>query len=455
MVLRRYLVVAALLLASAGCRSSSNASSSSGPSSGVDSGSASRLPTGSGASSAAPSATSAPRVAEELEPARGAPRASTAALRAFATASNTFGLQLYRALSSAKEPNLAISPISVTLALTMTWAGARTETAAEMGRVLHLSGDQAESLVAAGDFLESLSTRSPLTTVAVANRLFVQEGYPLAREYERTIRDDFGAPVQPMAFASAPEKARLEINRWVAQTTDQRIPELLAPQSIGSSTRLVLTNAIYFLGKWLAPFERTETRPRRFTIGPTRVEEVLMMRSKGTFAHAKVPGAQVLELRYAAKEPSMSMVIVLPDENEGLGRLEQTITYERLSRWLTQLRRVTVDVQLPRFEAGTHAELGLALQSLGMRRAFGRGADFRAMSEGSDLMIDEVHHGTFVKVDEEGTEAAAATAVVMRAAATRPDQNVEFTVDHPFLFLVRELRSGALLFLGRVTDPSA
>ncbi len=387
--------------------------------------------------------------------------ASPAEAAALATSSNAFATDLYARLR--KQPgNLAVSPGSITLALAMTWAGARGDTAREMARVLHFSGAQNEVVESAARQLATWKDPTRTTyTLGVANRLFGEKSYTFDPAFLKLSSDSFKAPLEPVDFRGAHEAGRQRINGWVAGETRDRIKDLLPPRSIDPQTRLVLVNAVYFLGDWLHPFVKARTRPLPFFATPAKSSDVPMMSQEMRFAYGTHAGVKVLEMPYVGNE--LAMTLVLPDDKGGLDAIEQNLTADRISAWIGAMSPQRVQVTLPVFEVNPSTSLSLkeTLKEMGMPVAFQNGrADFSGIANPPNpedrLYIGDVFHKAFVRVDEKGTEAAAATAVVMprSGAKMEPEKTVEFRADHPFLFFLRDVRSGMILFMGRVNDPA-
>jgi serpin B len=375
-------------------------------------------------------------------------------------AATAFAVDLYKALPPATG-NQAISPTSLSLALTLAWTGAKGETAAEMARVLRLSGAADAVLARTGEQLARLNDpKRTEFTLRTANRLFADRGLEMQPGYQARMRS-LGAPLEPLDFRGAPEPSRKRINDWVAAETANRIRDLLAAGTVKPDTRLVLVNALYLLADWLQPFKKEATRPVDFH-GPAAVKPAATMHQLGHFGFAARDGVKLLDMPYKGGE--LAMTVVLPDAVDGLAALERSLDAARLESWIQALQPQQVSVALPKFtiDAGSSLMLSDVLKGLGMKLAFDRSrADFTGIanppSPADRLVISEVVHKTFVKVDEKGTEAAAATAVLMERAGAAPPkaQPQVFKADHPFLFLVRDVRSGALLFLGRVVEPAA
>jgi serpin B len=407
----------------------------------------------------APTATSR---AAEPSPASFVPKAplpSTEDQKAMAKGNNAFAADLYGKIRSQKG-NLAFSPLSVTTALTMTWAGARGDTAAQMKKVLHLEGTPEHALDAAGALVASYGAADNKVTIRVANRLFGDKAYTFDKAYLGRLEADFGAPLLPVDFRKAPDDARRAVNDWVAHETRDRVKDLIPPNGVTPDTRLVLANAIYFLGEWATPFEPVATQPAAFHATATTSRDVPTMHEEVSLHFAALDGVKVLDLPY--KNGALALGLVLPDAVDGLGAVEARLGAEAIDKWFGALKTVKVDVALPKFEISPPESLALGdmLQAMGMPLAFDRGkADFTGIAGPSDpaerLCIGQVFHKAFVKVDEKGTEAAAATAVEAMAAgaAPMPEPVQEFKADHPFLFFLRDVRSGMILFMGRVNDP--
>jgi serpin B len=389
------------------------------------------------------------------------PPPTTQELSALASANNAFAVDVYAKIR-AEKGNLAFSPFSLSTALAMTWAGARGETAAQMKKVLHLDAASDRALDAAGHLVASYGGPDQKVTVRVANRLFGEKSYSFEQPYLSRIKGAFGAPLEPLDFKTANEPARQHINGWVAGQTENRIQNLIPLGGIDDQTRLVLTNAIYFLGDWATPFEKERTSPAPFFSAKGEQHEVPTMHAAEPFGYAAAGGAKILQLPY--ENGALAMTFVLPDAVDGLEGLEAKLTPDVLAGMLKGIATTRVIVSLPKFEINPATSLSLAetLKALGMSLAFDRSkADFTGIANPPNpadrLWISRVFHKAFVRVDEKGTEAAAATAVVMAPAGAAPPttQPPEFKADHPFLFLLRDTRTGLILFMGRVSDPAS
>jgi serpin B len=376
-----------------------------------------------------------------------------------ASGSNTFGFELWaRVAAAAANHNLAMSPASMSIALAMTYGGAKAETAAQLARVLHFASEPGAVMTAWGGLARALTAPERPILLRIANRLFGDDAYTFEQPYLDQTRAAFGAPLEPIAFRSAPEPARARINRWVEDQTERRIEGLLPAGSINATTRLVLVNAIYFLGLWEQPFQPRRTRDAPFHTAASRVKQVPTMTQVGTFRYARLGGVTLVELPY--KRGSASLLVALPDKRDGLAETERSLSNATFTSWRRALAAEEVSISLPRFEVAPGAPLALAkdLAALGMPVAFDRErADFTGIADPRDpaerLCISEVIHKAFVKVDEQGTEAAAATAVVMVGRAAPRRELIMLEVDHPFLWFIVDHDSGLVLFMGRVTEP--
>lgn len=371
---------------------------------------------------------------------------------AWISGSDAFAIDLYQRLRTA-EGNLFFAPGNLRTALAMTHAGAAGTTAQEMARALHfeaLPGPRlhAAQAAAAAD-LGAADSGVGGVVLKAANRLWGAQDEPFVPAYLELTRTQYGAELVGIDFA-ATEQARQTINAWVSQQTQGKIAELLAPPAINAGTRLVLTSAIYFKGAWLRAFDPAQTEDKPFQVpGLAVAPDVPTMQQKRRFAYAESGDAQLLELPYVGER--LAMMIVLPRAADGLSALEASLTTQRLGEWTAALRPTEVKVALPRFTTRASFELSATLSAMGMPAAFTGAADFSGMSRGR-LQISSVIHEAFVDVGEAGTEAAAATAVVMtRSLAMDPPPS--FTADRPFLYFIRDTRSGQILFLGRVVDP--
>lgn len=368
----------------------------------------------------------------------------------FVRGNSRFALDLYGRLRT--EPgNLFFSPGSISTALAMTYAGARAETEAQMADVLHFDLPQDRLHAAAADLADRLrGAQQKGVEVRVANRLWGQAGYELLPGFLRTMKEHYGADVGQVDFVGQTEAARQVINGWVLGQTNNKIQDLIPAGVLDPLTRLVLTGAIYFKGDWARQFNKKATSDAPFHVSADELVDVPMMFQREEFPYGAVEGVQVVELSYAGNR--LAMLILLPQQPGGLTRLEEQLAPENLDKWSSALRRQEVAVYLPRFTITSQFSLKSVLESLGMVAAFdAQRADFSGMIGRKELYVSAVLHKAFVDVNEQGTEAAAATSVAVGVTSARVTPT--FRADHPFAFLIRDKPTGSILFIGRVANP--
>jgi len=363
---------------------------------------------------------------------------------------NHFGLDAYGALRS-REGNLAFSPFSTYAALAVAQAGARGETARQIAEVLHVdesSEDAAALLRAVADRLVPSGPKEAFG-LRVANGLWVQEGHPIRPLFLHVARYRHHAQVESCDFAGDPGGACRQINRWAEKQTRGRITDIVAEGTLNPATSLILANAVYFRGLWLKQF-REPTTEASFWVEPDRAVQVPMMKQHELFSYAEVDECKILAMPY--KDLGACMIVLLPKDRGGLADLEARLDVASLNMWWSLLKTRSVDLSLPRFRAESGLDLGRALCSLGIEDAFEPSrADFSGIITDCPLWVGHVAQKTFVAVDEKGTEAAAVTHVEVFYASAPP---AVFRADHPFVFLIRDWRTGVTLFMGRVVDPS-
>ena len=383
------------------------------------------------------------------------PDVSDADKKAVVKGNNAFALALYAELKD-QEGNLFLSPFSISTALAMTYAGARGNTEAQMAKVLHFDLGQESLHPTFQKLITQMSTQAEQQgyQLNVANALWGQKGYGFLKKFLDLTKTTYGAGLNEVDFRRATEAARKTINTWVEKQTKGKIKNLIRRGILDELTRLVLTNAIYFKGNWASQFDKRQTKNSPFYVRVDRTVNVPMMYQKEKFRYMETGRLQAIELPYVDNE--LSMVVLLPKEVNGITALENFLTADSLRKWLTRLREQKVDVYLPRFKITSEFRLDTALRSMGMPDAFSLPpADFSGMTGKKDLFISAVIHKAFVDINEEGTEAAAASAVVMEIMekAMRMQRPLIFRADHPFIFLIRDTQSGSILFLGRVVNP--
>ncbi len=366
---------------------------------------------------------------------------------------NAFGIDLYKKIITEEKGNIFISPYSISSALAMTYAGARGNTEKQMAKVLYFNIPQ-EDLHKAFSSLNSYFNRPNKSyQLAIANSLWGQTNYPFQKEFISLLNKYYEAGFNEVDFVNEEnrEKARLTINKWVEDKTNNKIKNLIHPEDISALTRLILVNAIYFKGKWQNQFDPQETRDMPFNLENQKKISVPMMHQEGRFNYTEDDEVQVLELPYSENE--VSMIIFLPKEGISLSDFEKEISVERINKLLSNLTQEKVDVYIPKFKMEKRYILNKPLIDLGMKDAFDMSlADFSGMTGSKDLYISKVIHQSFIEVNEEGTEAAAATAVIMSGKAIAP-MIIEFKADRPFLFIIRDIKTNTILFMGRFVEP--
>ncbi len=367
-----------------------------------------------------------------------------------------FAVDMYGWMAAEDEGNLFFSPFSMSSALSMTYAGAGSDTATEMAEVLHVSGDEADWHEAFGALTRDLNgDMGRGYTLHIANRIFGQTGFPWKQPFLDVNDLDYGAPLEELDYNADPEAAREHINAWVADQTQDLIDELLKPGVVGVDTRMVLTNAIYFLGDWQAEFDPDLTTDQAF-FAPAGEVSAPLMHQTGPFELGYDAEAEVSVLRMPYVDDEVSMLVILPDADDGLADVEAQLSSEALAAWSASLVEQEVEVFLPKLEMRYELSMKDALSDLGMPKAFDEvNADFSGMVDTAQhqLYISDVVHEAYVRVDEEGTEAAAATAVVVNELTSVVETEL-FRADHPYLFLIQDDLTGSVLFMGRVVDPS-
>lgn len=380
------------------------------------------------------------------------PAADPADVQTLVQGNNEFAVELYKTLSQRTEGNIICSPFSISSALAMTYAGARGDTAEQMARTLRFRLDQERLHGTFAHIRRNLQTggkHSPYR-LRIANALWGQRGFPFVESFLQLTRQHYRAGFRDVDFAGNPEKSRRAINQWVEEQTEDKIREILMADDVSSQTLLVLTNAIYFKGTWERPFSIQHTKTESFEIQPGVSVDVNMMHDGPNARHRyfKNEEFQLLELPY--KGSRLSMIVLLPRKKGGLRAVEQNLTEKQLRASLEQLSTHDGTVALPRFRIDFKVNLREILKAMGMRIAFSERSDFTGITAGGGLSISAVVHKGFIDVDEKGTEAAAATALMMADFAA---PIFELRADHPFLFLIQERKTGAILFAGRVLDP--
>ncbi|MEE4354963.1 MAG: serpin family protein [Desulfococcaceae bacterium] len=360
-----------------------------------------------------------------------------------------FASEMYSQLKDTRG-NIFFSPYSISAALAMTFAGAEENTAKQMAEILHFGEDRKSLHAAFAEIGKRLNAGQDAYELSTANALWAQKDYTFLKKFTDLLEENYGAGLNECDFINAAEKAGQTINRWVEEQTKNKIKELIKPGMTSPQTRLVLTNAIYFKGMWAAKFTKDMTRVAPFTLSDGTKTQVPMMYQKGKFVYSETEDFQVLDLPYRGEE--ISMRIFLPKKTDGLKNMEKKLSAEMLNIQLPEFKR-EIMVYLPKYKISSQFMLADVLHAMGMTDAFGPSADFSGMTGNKELFISAVIHKAFADVNEEGTEAAAATAVVMTRKTGAVRQAV-FRADHPFIFMIRDNISGTVLFLGRVENPN-
>ena len=388
---------------------------------------------------------------------RAAASVSQSDMKTLVDGNNEFAFDLYQAVTGGTG-NVFYSPFSISLALAMTYAGAAGDTARQMADTLHYTLPQDRLHPAFNSLDRELAARGQGAQgkdakgfrLNIVNALWGQKGYQFLSSYLDLIALNYGAGLRTMDFRTAAEESRKTINTWVADQTEQRIRDLIPAGAIDSDTRLVLTNAIYFNAAWASQFQKEATSPAPFHLLDGKEVQAPMMNQTGGINYVAGDGFEAVELPYDGNE--LAMLIIAP-QNGNFAAFEKGLTAEKVDSIISSLARKQVQLSLPLFKYESKFSLAQTLMGMGMPVAFSDSADFSGMTGNRDLSISDVFHQAFVLVDEAGTEAAAATAVIMQTTAM-PVQPVRVAIDRPFIFLIRDIKTGAVIFVGRVTNPA-
>ena len=374
----------------------------------------------------------------------------------FRDAVNTFAFNLFKELSTEDTENIFISPYSIFTALAMTYEGAMDDTADEMASVLAVEQDNASFHEYMKNLYELLNEQNEDYNISTANALWVKENLQLLETYLSVIRDYYGGEATEIDYSN-PEEAAEIINTWVESQTNSLIQDLISPDLIDPLTALILTNAIYFKGVWEVQFDPVNTTERDFEITSGNTVEVptmILENTEDVFNYTETDDLQILELPYTGDD--LSMMILLPKDND-LSTIIDSLDDDSFLEWKESMVERNVDIYFPKFTVETKYSLKSYLQQLGMNNPFTPSADFSGITGRKDLYISEVIHKAFIDVNEEGTEAAAATAVIMvfTGADGGGSSRITFDCDHPFLYLIQHKQTGTILFMGSINNPVA
>jgi serpin B len=379
--------------------------------------------------------------------------------RALVDGNNAFALDIYQVLRS-QDGNLVLSPFSLSLALAMPYAGARSETESQMADTLHFDLPQGQLHPAFNSLDQALATRGksepedgvPLQ-LHIVNAVWAEQTFPFLQDYLDLVALNYGAGIHLADFITQHEVARKSINNWVSDQTKDKINDLLPQGVIKPSTKMVLVNAIYFKADWLVKFDPDSTKDASFHLldgSETQVE--MMSETIYGLPYTQGNGFQAIELAYQGG--SAAMEIIIPDEGNFMP-FESSLDAVRLSEILGSMQSTSVHLGLPKLDYTSEFKLSDQLKQMGMPDAFDRDlADFTGMTGGRDVFIDNVIYKAFIAVDEKGTEAAAATAIIMAPTSAGPMEGITLVIDRPFIFIIRDIPNGQILFIGRVLDPT-
>lgn len=355
------------------------------------------------------------------------------------------------------QGNLFFSGTSVRQALGVAYLGARNQTASEMSKAVRLDADLNKSAVSAKSEIGDWKNAKGEASLAIANRLWADKTFKMLPDFTARATTGYGTSTEPVDFGAHPNAARITINNWVADQTNQKIKDLLPAPAISSDTRLVITNAIWFKGSWAHAFKKSMTQDQAFMVDGKTSTSVPMMNQSESFGYVARDNVKILEMKY--EKSDLVMDVILPDATNGIGALEDQLAKGAFSEWMKNpLPQRKVDVSLPKTSFTWGGSMKPALRTMGMSKAFDEAAaDFSGLASRKDergnLYISDVIHKAFVAIDEQGTEAAASTAVIIARETSVESKHEVFKADHPFVFMIRDAKRNRVLFMGRVTNP--
>lgn len=377
-------------------------------------------------------------------------------LSPLAEANNQFAIQFFQEAKNHRE-NLFFSPFNISTAFLMLASGAKNETEGEILNTLHYTPELLSHFSELNDFLVGVKkTNSSAPILLTANAAWVQKGISLSENYEKNLSQNFQSLITNVDFFKEKDKSIAQIDQWIAVHTNNKIRRLLSSQDIDEETKLILTGVIYLKAQWMHPFEKNGVAELPFHITTEISKDVPMMSITKHYPLFVNEEVSILELpySYSSESPQLSMIIVLPHSQENLQNIETKLSYSQFNTWINNMKSTHVKVTLPKFKIETRLDLITTLEKLGMRLPFHGNADFSGITKSEKLFVSKAVHQTFINVDENGTEAAAATGISMKPTSMLdPSQLYSFTADHPFLFFIRDKITGAILFIGRLQQP--
>ena len=349
-----------------------------------------------------------------------------------------------------KKSNIFFSPLSISTAFSMAYEGAKENTASEMRQVFGFEPDDVKRQKAISEMSSMFNHKDGWYNLQVANALWIKDGYEIKQTYLDTVKNHYSGNADSVDFVT--DDGINKINSWVKQNTKNKIQDILAPNSTDEMTRMIITNAVYFNGKWSSEFNPKNTSEKPFWTDKDNSAMVSMMRqSAGIYNYADVENIQALELDYLGGD--ISMIVLLPKDRDGIEAIEEHMDGKKFNAIKERMTRQSLSVEIPKFEFETKYNLKVPLQSLGLQDAFDKdNANFQGITK-EQVYLDRAAHKAFVNVNEEGTEAAAITALVMRNTSGPPEPVAEFVADHPFMFVIQEKNTGEILFVGRLVNP--
>lgn len=363
---------------------------------------------------------------------------------------NQFAIDFYKQIATQEKGNIFFSPFSLSTAMAMTYAGAKGVTQEQVAQVFHFSENTEKYHIQLGNTIKQVNSKTGTIQLKIVNNLWAEKTYALNKPYTKLLTTAYLAAVKPMDFINKFEESRLTINANILKATNEKIKDLLPAGSLNNLTRLVLTNAIYFKGDWKIMFKKELTSERDFFIAPKKSIKCSMMSVKSEFNYYEDSKLKAIELPYAGN--NFSMVIILPNSNNPLDEITNMISNDLIADIQRELSKQEVTISIPKFKLSNGYQLKELLSKMGMPQPFTDDANFTGMSTLNNLKISDVFHKAFIDVNEQGTEASAATAVVV---VTKSVQRVQsFIANRPFLFLIKEKSTGTILFMGRVVDPT-